>query len=195
MRPKILVVDDEPDVVELIGFNLRTRGYEVLTAHDGLEALLKARRFLPDLVVLDVMMDGMDGLSVCEILHAQPSTRAIPVIILTAATGEMAKLNSYAAGASDLFLLRFEAAFQPAAGGVGPLPYRLFLVRRGLADQAHQPLHPAFRAQILDPPGLELGGAGDGAQLVQGAASDFVDLVEDVLHGRPGSLRDADRAW
>ena len=107
MRPKILVVDDEPDVVELISFNLRTRGYEVLSAHDGLEALLKARRFLPDLVVLDVMMDGMDGLSVCEILHAQPSTRSIPVIILTAATGEMAKLNSYAAGAADFLTKPF----------------------------------------------------------------------------------------
>jgi DNA-binding response OmpR family regulator len=107
MCPKILVVDDEPDVVELIGFNLRARGYEVLSAHDGLEALLKARRFLPDLVVLDVMMDGMDGLSVCEILHAQPSTRSIPVIILTAATGEMAKLNSYAAGAADFLTKPF----------------------------------------------------------------------------------------
>jgi two-component system, OmpR family, alkaline phosphatase synthesis response regulator PhoP len=107
MRGKILVVDDEPDVVELISYNLRTRGYETITASNGLEALLKARRFLPDLVVLDVMMDGMDGLSVCEILHAQPSTRTMPVIIVTAAAGEMARLNSLAAGAADFITKPF----------------------------------------------------------------------------------------
>ena len=101
MHGKILVVDDEPDVVELIGFNLRTAGYEVLDAHNGLEALLKARQFHPDLVVLDVMMDGMDGLSVCEILRTQPSTKSTPVIIVTAAAGEMARLNSFACGATD----------------------------------------------------------------------------------------------
>ena len=101
MREKILVVDDEPDVVELIAFNLRRRGYEVISAHDGLEGLLKARHCQPQLVVLDVMMEGMDGLSVCEILRAQPATKRIPVIIVTAAVGEMARLNSLAAGAND----------------------------------------------------------------------------------------------
>jgi two-component system alkaline phosphatase synthesis response regulator PhoP len=107
MRPKILVVDDEPDVVELISFNLCTRGYETITARNGLEALIKARRFQPDLVVLDVMMDGMDGLSVCEILHTQPSTKSIPVIIVTAAAGEIARLNSIAAGAADFLTKPF----------------------------------------------------------------------------------------
>ena len=101
MRERILVVDDEPDVVELIGFNLRRQGYDVVAAHNGLDGLLKARRLQPDLVVLDVMMDGMDGLSVCEILRTQPSTKTIPVIIVTAAAGEMARYNGYAAGAAD----------------------------------------------------------------------------------------------
>jgi DNA-binding response OmpR family regulator len=101
MNGKILVVDDEPDVVDLIGYNLRVRGYEVISARDGLEALLKARRQQPDLVILDVMMDGMDGLSVCEILRTQSATKTMPVIIVTAATGEMAKLNSFSAGATD----------------------------------------------------------------------------------------------
>jgi CheY-like chemotaxis protein len=101
MRPTILVVDDEPDVVELIEVNLTPRGYNVTAAYDGLEAVLKAQRTKPDLIVLDVMMEGMDGLSVCEALHAQPATRNIPVIILTAATGEMARMSSFAAGAAD----------------------------------------------------------------------------------------------
>jgi len=107
MHERILVVDDEPDVVELIGFNLRSRGYEVISASNGLEALLKTRRFHPDLVVLDVMMDGMDGLSVCEILRTQPATRSMPVIIVTAAAGEMAKLNSFSAGATDFMTKPF----------------------------------------------------------------------------------------
>jgi DNA-binding response OmpR family regulator len=75
-----------------------------------LTALLKARRSQPDLVVLDVMMDGMDGLSVCEILRAQPSTKSMPVIIVTAATGEMAKMNSFAAGAADFVTKPFSPA-------------------------------------------------------------------------------------
>jgi two-component system alkaline phosphatase synthesis response regulator PhoP len=66
-----------------------------------MEALTKARLMQPDLIVLDVMMEGMDGLSVCEILRAQPRTRGIPVIIVTAATGEIARVNSFGAGAAD----------------------------------------------------------------------------------------------
>lgn len=101
MNPKILVVDDEPDVVELVAFNLRARGFDVISATNGLDGLMLARRHQPRLVILDVMMEGMDGLSACEILRAQPATRQIPVIILTAATGEIARLNSYASGAAD----------------------------------------------------------------------------------------------
>ena len=107
MRAKILVVDDEPDVVELIGYNLRVHDYEVISAHNGLEGLLKARRFHPDLIILDVMMDGMDGLSVCECLRSQPATKSIPVIIVTAAAGEMARLNSLAAGAAEFLCKPF----------------------------------------------------------------------------------------
>src|SRR5512138_1337402 len=101
MPHRILIVDDEPDVVELLSFNSRLHGFEVIIARNGLEALLRARRTPPDLVVLDVMMDGMDGLSVCEILRSHPSTREVPVIVVTAATGEIAKINGYEAGATD----------------------------------------------------------------------------------------------
>ena len=107
MRSKILVVDDEPDVVELISFNLRARGYETIEAGNGLKALIKARKFQPDLVVLDVMMDGLDGLSVCEVLRSQAATKSIPVIMVTAAAGEMARLNSLEAGAADFLTKPF----------------------------------------------------------------------------------------
>lgn len=98
---KILVVDDEPDIVELIALNLRKHGHAVESAYNGMQALAKCRNSRPDLIVLDVMMEGMDGLSVCEILRAQPKTRSIPVIMVTAATGEIARMNSFAAGAAD----------------------------------------------------------------------------------------------
>jgi len=67
----------------------------------GLDALNKARRFLPDLVVLDLMLDGIDGFSVCEILRAQPSIGRVPVLVVTALGGQIAKLNALAVGADD----------------------------------------------------------------------------------------------
>ncbi len=99
MSAKILVVDDEADFVELIAFNLKQEGYEVITANTGLDGLFKARRFLPDLVVLDLMMEGIDGYSVCEILRRQLSTRTMPIIIVTAIAGQLARLNGLAVGA------------------------------------------------------------------------------------------------
>src|SRR5262245_6427759 len=101
MGAKILVVDDERDFIEFVSFNLKQQGYEVLAATNGLDALYQARRSLPDLVVLDLMMDGIDGYSVCQILRRQPSTRTMPIIILTAAGGQMARRNGLASGADE----------------------------------------------------------------------------------------------
>jgi len=101
MSAKILVVDDEPDVIELLAYNLTKRGYTVLTAVNGLEALNKARRELPDLILLDLMLEGIDGFSVCEILRHQPSTATVPVIMITALAGQIARANGLAAGAND----------------------------------------------------------------------------------------------
>jgi DNA-binding response OmpR family regulator len=101
MSAKILVVDDEEDMLELVSFNLRLHGYEVLLASTGLDALTKARKFLPDLIILDLMLDGMDGYSICEILRAQPATATLPIIMLTALTGQIARLNGLAAGANE----------------------------------------------------------------------------------------------
>ncbi len=101
MSAKILVVDDEADFVELISFNLKQEGYEVITANTGLDGLFKARCFLPDLIVLDLMMEGIDGYSVCEILRRQLSTKTMPIIIVTAIAGQLARLNGLAVGADD----------------------------------------------------------------------------------------------
>ncbi len=101
MSAKILVVDDEADFVDLVSFNLKQAGYEVIAANTGLDGLFKARRFLPDLIVLDLMMEGIDGYSVCEILRRQLSTKTMPIIIVTAIAGQLARLNGLAVGADD----------------------------------------------------------------------------------------------
>jgi DNA-binding response OmpR family regulator len=95
MHHKILVVDDEPDIVELVSFNLRGEGYDVVTAANGLEALNQARANLPDLIILDLMLPELDG------LHKLPSTAPIPVIILTAWKGELPRMIGLDTGAED----------------------------------------------------------------------------------------------
>ena len=98
---KILVIDDEPDAVELVEFNLRSAGYEVVTAADGAEALKKAKAHSPDLVVLDVMLPEVDGLEVCKILRRDPATSGIPLIMLTAKAAEIDRVLGLELGADD----------------------------------------------------------------------------------------------
>jgi len=101
VMPKILVVDDEPDAVELIKFNLKAAGYEVATAADGDEALKKARAVLPDLIVLDLMLPEVDGLEVCKILRRDPKVSGIPIIMLTAKAAEIDRVLGLELGADD----------------------------------------------------------------------------------------------
>lgn len=100
-KARILVVDDEPDTLELISFNLKNSGYEVLTAEDGDEALKKARRHTPDLVVLDLMIPEMDGLEVCKVLRKDPLTEKIPIVMLTAKGSEVDRVLGLELGAND----------------------------------------------------------------------------------------------
>ncbi|MDB6018990.1 MAG: histidine kinase [Pedosphaera sp.] len=96
-----MVVDDEPDLVELVAFNLKAEGYEVITASTGVEALNQARSALPDLIVLDLMLPELDGLAVCEILHRLPSTALIPIIMVTAWSSENSRVIGLETGAED----------------------------------------------------------------------------------------------
>jgi two-component system phosphate regulon response regulator PhoB len=99
--PKILVVDDEPDAIELLKVNLKAAGYEVIAAADGEEALKKARAVLPDLIVLDVMLPEVDGLEVCKILRRDQRVSAIPIIMLTAKAAEIDRVLGLELGADD----------------------------------------------------------------------------------------------
>jgi DNA-binding response OmpR family regulator len=84
MKPKVLVIDDDPEFSELLNYNLKQRGWDILTAQTGLQGLRLARSGLPDVILLDVMMPDLDGLSVCQILNSQPSTSDVPVFIVSA---------------------------------------------------------------------------------------------------------------
>jgi len=101
VRPKILVVDDEPEAVELVEFNLQQAGYEVITAMDGAEALTKARSKTPNLIVLDLMLPEMSGLEVCKTLRRDPATAGIPIIMLTAKAAEIDRVLGLELGADD----------------------------------------------------------------------------------------------
>jgi DNA-binding response OmpR family regulator len=101
MKPKILIVDDEPDALELVGVNLKRAGFDIASAEDGREALKKARELLPNLIVLDVMLPELDGLEVCKILRSDPNTAKIPIIMLTAKAAEFDRVLGLELGADD----------------------------------------------------------------------------------------------
>ena len=101
MKPKILVVDDEPDAVELIEFNLKAAGYDVVTATDGEEALKRARSVMPQLIILDLMLPEVDGLEVCKILRRDPRTAGVPIIMVTAKAAEIDRVLGLELGADD----------------------------------------------------------------------------------------------
>jgi DNA-binding response OmpR family regulator len=101
MSAKILVVDDEPDALELIEFNLKGAGFEVVTAVDGAAAVKKARALVPALMVLDIMLPEMDGLEVCKLLRREPATAHIPILMLTAKAAEIDRVLGLELGADD----------------------------------------------------------------------------------------------
>ncbi len=100
-RQKILIVDDEEDIRELVGLNLTREGYDIVDCETGEEALSLSRSTQPDLIVLDLMLPGVDGLAVCRKLKADPQTAHIPVVILTAKGEEADVVSGLEIGADD----------------------------------------------------------------------------------------------
>lgn len=101
VRSKILVVDDEPEAVELVEFNLKQAGFSVVTAGDGADALNKARAASPNLIVLDLMLPEISGLEVCKMLRRDAATSAVPIIMLTARAAEIDRVLGLELGADD----------------------------------------------------------------------------------------------
>ena len=101
VKQKILVVDDEPDIVELIAYNLKREGYQVYTAANGQEAVTTAKRVMPDLIILDVMMPKMDGIEACRIMRSMPEFKSTFMVFLTARSEEYSEIAGFNVGADD----------------------------------------------------------------------------------------------
>ena len=98
---KILIADDEPDIIEILSYNLTKEGYQLQAAKDGLDALEKVKTFRPGLIILDIMMPRMNGIETCKILRSQPEYNDTLIIFLTALNDESSHINGLETGADD----------------------------------------------------------------------------------------------
>ncbi|OOQ58987.1 response regulator transcription factor [Mucilaginibacter pedocola] len=101
VKQKILIVDDEPDILELIEYNLKKEGYQVYSARNGQEAVAEAKKTLPDLIVLDIMMPKMDGIEACRIMRTMPEFKNTFMVFLTARSEEYSEIAGFNVGADD----------------------------------------------------------------------------------------------
>lgn len=101
MKQKLLVVDDEKDILTLLEYNLEKAGFKVISAQDGPEAINVAKREMPDLIILDIMLPSMEGTEVCKIIKREETTSHIPIIMLTAKGEEVDKIVGFELGADD----------------------------------------------------------------------------------------------
>jgi two-component system alkaline phosphatase synthesis response regulator PhoP len=141
MSATVLVVDDEKDIRELLQYNLEREDYRVVTCRDGAEAIKRIRASAPDLVVLDLLMPAMDGMTVLRSLRSEPSTADLPVILLTARDSEMDKLLGFEHGADDYLTKPFSP--RELVARVGAL-----LRRRKPSDSTHVVEHEHLK---MDP--------------------------------------------
>ena len=98
---KILLVDDEPDILEIVGYNLKNEGYQVFTAKNGLEAIKMAKKTIPQLIILDIMMPEMDGIEACEKIRATASLENVLITFFTARGEDYSQVAGFNVGADD----------------------------------------------------------------------------------------------
>ncbi|MCO4291336.1 response regulator transcription factor [Solitalea sp. MAHUQ-68] len=100
-KQKILIVDDEPDILELIEYNLKKEGYQVFLANNGQEAVTTAKKVMPDLIILDIMMPKMDGIEACRLMRSMPEFKNTFMVFLTARSEEYSEIAGFNVGADD----------------------------------------------------------------------------------------------
>ncbi len=179
MKPKILVVDDEPDALEVLGFKLKEAGYTPLFAKDGARAIAAARDERPALIVLDLMLPEIDGLEVCKLLRRDAATAMIPIIMLTARAAEMDRVLGLELGADDYVT-------KPFSPRELVLRIKKLLARAKAADEPVAQLR--FAELEIDVPRHEVKVAGDAITLT---ATEF-KLLE-VLARRRGRVQTRER--
>ncbi len=101
MRKKILIVDDNADLLELLRLSFKEAGYSIATATNGIEALKKAASLAPDLVLLDLVLPEMDGFAVCETLRRSPATANTPILLMSGLTSQLSRLAGLESGGTD----------------------------------------------------------------------------------------------
>lgn len=139
-KPKVLIIEDERSLQEILSYNLVNEGFEVLTAGDGQDGLRRAQTALPDLVVLDLMLPGLDGLQVCRQLRSDPKTQNIRILMLTAKAEEVDEIVGFNMGADDYVAKPFK---------IKPLISRIkALLRRPSAE--------ASSSEVLSVAGIEV---------------------------------------
>jgi DNA-binding response OmpR family regulator len=144
VEDKVLIVEDEPILLETLEYNLARQGYQVSTAADGLAALEVARQERPDVIVLDVMLPGIDGFEVCRILRREMS---VPILMLTARADEVDKIVGLEVGADDYLTKPF--SMRELLARVKALLRRVRLIREELATEDDKPLSGRPRGEAL----------------------------------------------
>lgn len=137
---KILIVDDEQDIIRLLSFALQAEGYQVITALNGLDALKYVQQERPDIVVLDVMMPGMDGIEVCAELRSKPETAGLPIIMLSALGQVADRVRGLRAGADD---------YVPKPVNLEELSARIAAILNRVQRSVAAPAAPAITARVL----------------------------------------------
>ena len=163
-KPKILIVEDDPDISELIRFNLEKVGYQTAQAEDGEQALLLAKKHPPDLVLLDLLLPGVGGLEVCRQMKRDPALQHIPIIMVTAKGEEMDRVVGLELGADDYV--------------VKPFSIREIILRiQKLLDRREKQISPSILmadSLVLD---LEAHTANLGEKVLELTATEFRLLV------------------
>ena len=203
-RPRVLVIEDERALTDVLSYNLKREGYEPIVAHDGQEGLRKAQTLLPDLIVLDLMLPVLDGLEVCRELRAGDRTRDIPILMLTAKAEETDQVVGFSLGADDyvtkpfsvkVLVQRLRALQRRRDGGGEPvevvehLRVRIDRVRhRAFADGRELDLTPTeFR--LLECMLRQPGRAFTRAQLMDAAIGEGAIVLERTIDVHVKTLR------
>jgi len=201
---KILIIEDERALTDVLAYNLRRDGYETSVAHDGQEGLRKAQTTLPDLIILDLMLPLLSGIDVCRELRAGERTREIPIIILTAKAEEMDQLVGFSMGADDyvtkpfsvkVLLQRVKALQRRREGGqeasdiVEHLSVRLDRVRHRVQAEGKDVELTPTEFRLLECLLRQPGRAFTRAQLLDAAIGDGAVVLERTIDVHVKTLR------
>ncbi|MDI1249819.1 MAG: response regulator transcription factor [Lacunisphaera sp.] len=146
-KKKILVVDDEPDVTDLVAYHLKAKGFHVETVNDATASISKARAYQPDLLILDIMMPDLSGIQICRILRADPKLSKVPIIFLTAKAEPHDRIDGLESGADDYvgkpfspkeLVLRVESILRRLAAPREPVSVKLRIGDIQLDSEAHR---------------------------------------------------------